>query len=199
VIHHKSNPEKSIVIVEKFLSESRIQKLRNHFKSADSVYQIEDRKDDLYHAHKAFRVEVALRLTYPKIYRKIIKLSMAVCTSVWGDFTEKRIRRNRVIPELEYIVYDKPDGVGRGTFIEPHVDNHSIVTGLVMLSKPGEDFEGGVNRFKGAESETSSVNYREYQLQQGDLVLFRGELVTHWITPVTRGIREIMQWELSRV
>ena len=124
---------------------------------------------------------------------------MAVCTSLWGDFTQKNIRRNRVIPEIEYIVYDKPEGNGRGTFIEPHVDNHSIVTGIVMLSKPDVDFEGGVNRFKGAETDESSVNFREYKLKQGDLVLFRGEVVTHWITPVSRGVREILQWELSRI
>jgi hypothetical protein len=112
---------------------------------------------------------------------------------------EKNLRRNRVIPEFEYIVYDAPGASGRETFIEPHVDNHSIVTGIVMLSEPDVDFVGGINRFKGAESGSSQVNYREYKLERGDLVLFRGELVTHWITPVTSGNREILQWELSRI
>jgi predicted 2-oxoglutarate/Fe(II)-dependent dioxygenase YbiX len=58
-----------------------------------------------------------------------------------------------------------------------------------------------VNRFKGSSEPVNDrkLNFREYKLQQGDLVLFRGEIVTHWITPVMTGVREIFQWELSRI
>lgn len=199
VLPHKGNIEKTIVVIKTFLSESRIRKLKTLFSTDPSVYEIHDRKDDLYHAHTAYRVETALRLRFPKTYKKMMKISVSVCDEFWGDIRSKRIRKNRVIPELEYIVYDTPDGTGKGTFIEPHVDNHSVVTGIVMLSNPGLDFEGGVNRFKGPENAESANNFREYQLQMGDLVLFRGEEVTHWITPVTRGVREILQWELSRI
>lgn len=199
IIGHKKTREKSVVVVKGFFSDSRVAELKNLFQSAESVYEIKDRKDNLYHAHRAFRVEIALRLKYPKVYRKILGVSSSVCDAVWGGFKEKNIRRNRVLPEFEYIVYDAPTGSGRGTFIEPHVDNHSIVTGIVMLSNPDVDFEGGVNRFKGAQSDSCESSFREYKLEKGDLVLFRGELVTHWITPVTRGVREIFQWELSRI
>lgn len=199
VLPHHHTSDKAVIVVRNFLSASRISKLRTLFRNDPSVFRIEDRKDDLYHAHVAYRVEVALRLVYPKSYLKMMRTSLSICNTFWGDIRTKKIRKNRVIPEIEYIVYDTPDGKGRGTFIEPHVDNHSIVTGVVMLSEPDVDFEGGINRFKGQMTGGSPENFREYKLQKGDLVLFRGEEVTHWITPVTRGVREILQWELSRI
>ena len=199
-LRHKSNSDKTVVVVPKFFSVDRIEKLRRLFAQDRSTYEIKDRKDDLHYAHTAYRVEVALRLGFPKTYRRILETTTAVCDAVWGDIRQKRLRRNRVLPEMEYIVYDLPSG-GKGTFIEPHLDNHSIVTGVAMLSEPDVDFAGGVNRFKGASSpvEDKRMNFREYKLEKGDLVLFRGEVVTHWITPVTRGVREILQWELSRI
>ena len=124
------------------------------------------------------------------------------------------IKRSRFFPEFEYIVcvllqasitsisstaqhhehqqhssslrrYDNS-----GAFIEPHVDNHSVITGIIMLSDRGVEFEGGVNCFEPK---------RQYVLQQGDCVLFRGEKTEHWITPVTKGVRRILQWEFSRI
>jgi hypothetical protein len=199
IIRHKSEDEKSIVVIRRFLSRSRISKLKRLFQTDESVFEIRDRKDDLYHAHRAFRVEVALRLANPKTYRRAVKTSIEVCDQHWGSFRLKSLKKDRILPEFEYIVYDEPIISSRGTYIEPHVDNHSIVTGVVMLSDPDTDFSGGVNCFKGSESEFSKKSFREVKLNQGDLVLFRGEIVTHWITPVTKGIREILQWELSRI
>ena len=40
---------------------------------------------------------------------------------------------------------------------------------------------------------------RQLALQKGDAVVFRGEKLRHWITPVTGGVRVILQIELSRV
>jgi hypothetical protein len=134
-----------------------------------------------------------------KVYKRIMEATINVCDKVWGDIRLKA-RKNRVMPEIEYIVYDVAETPGaEGTFIEPHVDNHSIVTGVSMLSEPDVDFVGGVNRFKGSESDDHGNAYRECKLGKGDLVLFRGEVVTHWITPVVSGRREILQWELSRI
>merc|ERR1719213_371183 len=102
-------------------------------------------------------------------------------------------KHKQVFPEVEYIVYDARNGVP-GT-IEPHVDNHSAVTIVMLLSDSG-DFEGGVNCFAPAGGDTES---RSLRLQQGDAVLFRGEKLRHWITPVTGGIRTILQVEFSKV
>ena len=199
IVPHKTNPDKSLVVVAKFLKRQKIEQLVRLFRESETVYEVKDRKEDLYHAHSAFRVEIALRLGHEKTYKRIMETTVRVCDAVWGDIREKKIRRNRVLPEFEYIVYDLPSEDSQGSFIEPHVDNHSVVTGIVMLSAPDIDFVGGVNRFKGSDGSSDFPEFREVKLQQGDLVLFRGEIVTHWITPVTSGRREILQWELSRI
>ena len=199
IIPHKSNKEKSLIVVRNFFSTSRIGKLRRLFQTAETVFEIKDRKSDLHYAHVAYRTEITLRLEMHKTYKRIMETTVRVCDSVWGDIRQKT-RKNRVIPEMEYIVYDVKETAGsKGTFIEPHVDNHSIVTGISMLSEPDVDFVGGVNRFKGQQTEETDIPYRQVKLDRGDLVLFRGEVVTHWITPVIRGRREILQWELSRI
>ena len=138
--------------------------------------------------------------------------------SLWNE--------KEVYPEYEYIVYDtliptpyqkqqaalqndqsnsdsgqqalnskypqKPN-VG---YIESHVDNHSTITFLAMLGQEGVDFVGGKNMFYRGERHGLP---REYQLQKGDAVFFRGEKLKHWITPVTSGCRTILQCEFSRL
>lgn len=199
IVPHKSNRDKSLVIMRNFFSTSRVKKLRELFQKSKSVFEIKDRKSDLHYAHNAYRAEVALRLEMNRIYKRIMEATISVCDKVWGDIRLKA-RKNRVIPEIEYIVYDVGKTPGaKGTFIEPHVDNHSIVTGVSMLSEPDVDFVGGANRFKGSEPDDHENSYRDCKLGEGDLVLFRGEVVTHWITPVVSGRREILQWELSRI
>jgi alkylated DNA repair dioxygenase AlkB len=117
------------------------------------------------------------------------------------------VKRSRFFPEFEYIVCVAPQPMQQerwqqrpshaacrydssGAFIEPHVDNHSVITGIIMLSDRDGGFEGGVNCFE---------PNRQYALQRGDCVLFRGEKTQHWITPVTAGVRRILQWEFSRI
>merc|ERR1712151_1080891 len=94
----------------------------------------------------------------------------------------RRLRRNskrkRVYPEIEYITYDVAE-MGEPCFIEPHVDNKSAVTMVAMLSD-SQDFVGGRSCFRRS---IGRRGYREHELKQGDLVLFRGEKLTHWITP----------------
>jgi predicted 2-oxoglutarate/Fe(II)-dependent dioxygenase YbiX len=125
------------------------------------------------------------------MYKKIMEVTIGLCNERFGPITEMT-KNKKIFPEFEYIVYESD-----GAFIEPHVDNHSIMTGILMMSRFGTDFEGGMNCFKGQSAE--SGEYRSYQLEPGDCVLFRGEKLDHWITPVTRGVRKILQWELSRI
>lgn len=100
-----------------------------------------------------------------------------------------------MFPELEYIVYDKGLLGGRAGYIEEHVDNKAAVTFVIMLSHPSE-FAGGVNYF--ARAEKHGVP-RAVALRQGDMVVFRGERMLHWISPVPSGRRIILQGEMSRV
>ena len=75
----------------------------------------------------------------------------------------------------------------------PHVDNESVITFVGMLSDSSE-YEGGVNYF---ESGGIGLPDRYYHLQAGDVVIFRGEELEHWITSVSSGRRCILQIEVS--
>ncbi|CAJ1334049.1 unnamed protein product, partial [Effrenium voratum] len=100
---------------------------------------------------------------------------------------------DRFFPEIEYIVYDV-SSLGEAGKIEPHRDNQSQVTVVVLLSQRKE-FQGGVNHFEpGYEGGAS----RQAKLNSGDAVFFFGDQCEHWITPVTAGRRTILQMELSR-
>lgn len=64
-----------------------------------------------------------------------------------------------------------------------------------MINQRGRDFSGGINYFEPGEK---GLPKRCYELQSRDLVVFRGERLEHWITPVTSGIRQVIQMELSK-
>ncbi|CAK9018925.1 Hypothetical protein SCF082_LOCUS14295 [Durusdinium trenchii] len=176
-----------------------------------SVEEIKDRKKTLQYRHIAYRMELPLRAHGQHLYAKLID------TMAWADaFLWQKLPRNEfAYPEaakqleeitqiVEYIVYEGKEGLPGS--IEPHVDNHSAVTIVVLLSDPSEfgasewapaGFKGGVNCFASPDSE--DLPARVVSLDVGDAVLFRGEKLRHWITPVTEGRRVILQIELSRV
>ena len=184
IIPHEKSKEKSVIVIPNFFTPKKISKLISLFESSPSVYIIEDRKSDLVYSHSAKRVEVCLRTEYERCYRKIISTTISLFNMTFGPINNFA-KKSKFFPEFEYIVYESDNA-----FIEPHVDNHSIITGIVLLSDPSVDFEGGTNCFE--------PEGREYKLNQGDCVLFRGEKVEHWIKPV-KGIRKILQWEFSRI
>ena len=53
-------------------------------------------------------------------------------------------------------------------------------------------------KFSIEELNMKSKKCREYKLNIGDAVFFRGELCEHWITPVSSGKRCILQIELCK-
>jgi len=194
ILAHKSTPEKHVIVIPSLLKKSKIDKLCSIIESSPCAYIIDDRKSDLAYSHSAHRVEVTLRIEYPRLYRKLVEMTVDLGTEIFGPLP---IKKGKFYPEFEYIVYESD-----GAFIEPHVDNHSIVTGILMLSEVGVDFDGGINKFEGstrAEEADVQGGVREYQLKRGDCILFRGEKLEHWITPVTSGVRKILQWEFSRI
>ena len=95
---------------------------------------------------------------------------------------------------MEYIEYDVEE-MREPCFIEPHVDNKSAVTLVAMLSE-SKAYTGGRSCFRRSKG---SRGHRELALEKGDVVVFRGEKLVHWITPVTQGKRTILQIEMSRV
>uniref|UniRef100_A0A7S1AJT7 Fe2OG dioxygenase domain-containing protein n=1 Tax=Noctiluca scintillans TaxID=2966 RepID=A0A7S1AJT7_NOCSC len=156
-----------------------------------SVQEIRDRKSSLLYRHVAYRIELPLRAHGERIYHRMMSAMFWTDTANFGG----RLSRSKVVfPEAEYIVYDARGSREPGE-IEPHVDNHSAVTIVVLLAHPSE-FRGGASCFEAAEKGSPD---RQVSLQRGDAVIFRGEKLTHWITPVTDGVRCILQIELSRV
>mmetsp|Transcript_56544 Transcript_56544/g.131769 ORF Transcript_56544/g.131769 Transcript_56544/m.131769 type:complete len:325 (+) Transcript_56544:33-1007(+) len=158
-----------------------------------TVKEINDRKGYLAFKHRVWRFELQLRALEPELYRRLLALMRQADSEKWSRL-RKKSKKGRVYPEVEYIDYDV-EHWRKPCFIEPHVDNKSAVTLVAMLS-PSTDYVGGRSCFRRS---GGRAGHRELPLQMGDAVLFRGEKLVHWITPVTSGRRVILQIELSRV
>lgn len=176
----------------RFLSEEDINAI-HAVAQHPSVKEINDRKGYLAFKHRVWRFEAQLRAVQPGLYNRLIGLMQMADQAKWRRL-QKNSKRNRVFPEIEYISYDVAE-MGMPCYIEPHVDNKSAVTLVAMLSARGE-YVGGCSCFRRADGRKG---HRQLELEQGDVVLFRGEKLTHWITPVLAGRRVILQIELSRV
>jgi len=173
-----------------FLNLGEIQAIQRAAKHP-SVKEIHDRKAYLAFKHRVVRFEMQCRALEPALYAKLMGLMRLADTECWRRLKKKK---PKVYPEMEYIEYDC-NREGGECYIEPHVDNKSGVTLVAMLS-PSNDYTGGnscFRRSKGIEG------HRQLRLEQGDVVMFRGEKLLHWITNVLSGRREILQIELSRV
>lgn len=158
-----------------------------------SVKEINDRKGYLAFKHRVWRFDPQLRALCPKLYHRLISLMGCADAAKWRRM-RRNSKHNAVYPEVEYISYDVAEQ-GEPCYIEPHVDNKSAVTMVAMLSEPSS-YLGGRSCFRRAKGRDGC---RELVLNQGDIVLFRGEKLSHWISPVTAGHRIILQIELSRV
>lgn len=183
---------------------------------------VEDRTSGLVYRHRAYRFESIFHEALPEVYEKIIKLIRRVDANHWRATSAEALELERgefdrgrqlLFPEIEWIEYEHVAGQPL-PYIEPHVDNDSVLTWILLLSSPFE-FEGGINLFEGVagysecatttqwhtpgeEEEEGNYGMRELELGQGDAVVFRGELLEHSITPVQDGLRTILQIELAR-
>jgi hypothetical protein len=186
---HGSKPHRHIAIAHNFLSAEDIEEVHRAAKHS-SVKEIHDRKAYLAFKHHVVRFEMQLRCLNPKLYWRLMDLVRKADSEVWRRLRKKK---NRVYPEVEYIEYDVKREQGE-CYIEPHVDNKAGVTLIAMLS-PSSDYVGGNNCFRRG---SGNEGHRQTRLEQGDVVMFRGEKLLHWITNVTEGHRIILQIELSR-
>lgn len=181
---------RSVALAPAFLSEADIEALHVAAKNP-SVREIADRKKYLAFKHRVWRFDLQLRALSPELYTRLLDLMVLADADKWQKMAQ---RSKTVYPEIEYIDYDVEHEAGP-CYIEPHVDNKSAVTLVAMLS-PLEAYAGGCSCFRRS---TGRSGHRELSLQQGDVVMFRGEKLEHWISPVTWGRRTILQIELSRV
>jgi hypothetical protein len=181
-------PRCSLGVLRGFLSHSEVSAV---FETvvAPGVKEVKDRHETLEYNHKAYRLEGALRFWQPKLLRRLINSAWAVDGEIWktiGDGYELQ-------PEVEFIEYDAGSGKdSKGGFIDPHTDNDSLITVVVMLSDPNNGFRGGANFF-----EDGTKFGRRVDLKKGDAVVFRGMACEHWVTTVTAGRRHVLQIELS--
>merc|ERR1711879_656441 len=99
--------------------------------------------------------------------------------------------------------------------------NRGVLTLVCLLSEP-EQFEGGVSCFEAAKQpkakkpaakllwnfhceacdSDSDLDEEEFRYEEPiarSAIIFRGEKLTHWVTPVTAGTRTILQVELSSI
>lgn len=201
------------VILQKFLNDQERRSVMTVAKSAASgkVGLIDDREIDT--SHTCIRFEFELRQKFRQIYDKLLNgIQIADC-SKWCLFGSAALPKNTTIfPEIEFITYEYRDNIK--TYLEPHVDNDSVLTLIVMLSDPRTNFTGGKLLFEHFDSNTSKFdancyfdvfgnvchrgeNWRSVHLDIGDAVLFRGSQVEHTITPLLSGTRSILQIEMS--
>eukprot|EP00931_Biecheleriopsis_adriatica_P012159 TRINITY_DN11326_c0_g1_i2.p1 TRINITY_DN11326_c0_g1~~TRINITY_DN11326_c0_g1_i2.p1 ORF type:complete len:224 (-),score=45.19 TRINITY_DN11326_c0_g1_i2:64-735(-) len=150
--------------------------------------EIFDRHGELVYKHHVWRMEHELKDASPALYDRLLDFSRALDAELWEGIEDGV----QLYPEIEYIVYDVKE-LGEPGNIEPHTDNFSQVSVVVLLSDP-RDFEGGINFFEPGVDEEDD---RCVRLGLGDAVFFYGDKCEHWISPVTAGRRTILQMELS--
>mmetsp|Transcript_51774 Transcript_51774/g.160391 ORF Transcript_51774/g.160391 Transcript_51774/m.160391 type:complete len:409 (-) Transcript_51774:64-1290(-) len=161
-----------------------------------STVLCDDRAADLGFEHVAYRFEAELRARARHLYRRLLGVMVWADLLLWRSLSDYP----KVYPEFEYIRYDGA-ATSKEYAIDPHVDNRSLVTLVCMLSQPS-DFTGGTLGFQAAgdsESEGEEAGGRRERPAAGGAVIFRGEMLEHWVTPVTAGKRYVLQVELSSV
>lgn len=183
------DPRRSYMVVRQALSREDVAAVREIGVKLPASQRCNDRDLDTVD-HVAYRFEQQLRDNARDVYRKLLGLMVWADGYLWCALHAYRC----VYPEVEYIRYRGHPGE-RKYAIEPHTDNRSVVT-IVCLLSPPPAFKGGVLGFVGADKHGPK---RFVEPLLGDAIIFRGEELMHWVTPVTAGHRQVLQIELSSV
>ena len=180
------------MVVQNVLNEEDIAYLKTTPLHPNAV-DCNDRHKKLEFKHSVHRIERAMKADPTgkgqEVYYKVLRAMAWADKKLWGKLT----KYSKVYPEVEFITYDCSRD-GKPKFIEPHVDNDSVVTVVAALSDPSE-YVGGISMFRG---DGRGGKDRTWTLGKGDAVFFRGESLLHWVTPITEGRRDILQIELSK-
>lgn len=175
------NPKFDVLKIEAFLTKHECDQIRQSVELKESK-MINDRHKNLVYNHKVWRIEKS-RLYWQPLYDKILETTKNIDRSHWN-----KLEGRTYTPEFEYILYKFKKKRPLPT-IEPHVDNGSLISTVVMLSE-SHMYDGGVSYFQGRPP-------RKIALNVGDALFFRGNKTEHWISDVTKGTRDILQIELS--
>ena len=204
------NINATIMILRGFLTEEDVRSLKTLGPKGNFVKQ--DRTEELNFEHEVWRFEKELEKQGNSLYQKVLKAMYFADDQLWRGIPQKDTPAwKKLHAEVEFISYNaemcKKRG-GKPPHIGPHVDNSSAVTLIGMLSSyQNGDYKGGMNRFEIGDhfsmdgkkgSGIDDGKFRETRLEKGDVLLFRGEMLEHSLTPVTDGLRQILQIELCR-
>lgn len=186
-----ASAELAYVVVPGLLSHAEIAEVHAAGRQP-SAQRCADRSAELVYDHVAYRFEGELRARARQLYRRLLGVMVWAELVLWGSLRDC----DKVYPEVEYISYDgKP--ASKEYAIDPHVDNRSLVTLVCMLSRRS-DFGGGTLGFEpGCEGDDAAD--RHEAPEPGTAVIFRGEELQHWVSPVTSGKRYVLQIEFSSV
>jgi hypothetical protein len=183
--HDASDPELLVVGRKHVLCSDEIRKVAA-LDGEIGAMAVHDRAKTLVFRHVVTRIEIPLRAQHPSLYNTVMLMIKHAAEQYWNEVGMFGAM-DCFMPEIEYIVYDA-SLAEEPPVINPHRDNGSAITLIVMLSNPSH-FVGGHNFFEPK---------RELRLKCGEAVIFRGELCKHWISPVTKGRRVILQVELQK-
>merc|ERR1712085_193175 len=134
-------PELQVALIRGFLSPDEVAKVHEAAKQED--VKIDDRDPELIYKHHVWRFEHQLKEMHRHVYDKVTQVAWAFSGALWDSVEDGE----ELFPEIEYIVYDVKD-LGEAGTINPHTDNQSAVSMVILLSPP-QDFVGGVNYFEG--------------------------------------------------
>eukprot|EP00977_Amphora_coffeiformis_P002769 scaffold522_cov168-Amphora_coffeaeformis.AAC.16 len=159
------------------------------FLQADWI--MDDRHEDTEYYHVVHRVEPLLKEKYLNLYETLISKMLTVDTDIWR-ITESV---DRVYPEIEFIEYNQTaEGQAPKMGFGSHVDNGSMLTAVFMLSETAA-YEGGSLNFA-EHAGLSDEPGRPANFEIRDCAVFRGDRLSHWVTPITKGTRMVLQIEL---
>eukprot|EP00442_Polarella_glacialis_P020049 CAMPEP_0115070932 /NCGR_PEP_ID=MMETSP0227-20121206/13393_1 /TAXON_ID=89957 /ORGANISM="Polarella glacialis, Strain CCMP 1383" /LENGTH=243 /DNA_ID=CAMNT_0002457511 /DNA_START=93 /DNA_END=822 /DNA_ORIENTATION=+ len=178
-VRESPDEELRYVVVPNFLADTDIAAV-HAAGSLPTAAQCEDRDDELEFHHVAHRFEGELRSSSRPLYRRLLGVMAWADQELWGSMGDV----SQVFPEVEYIRYDGAP-TSKEFAIDPHVDNRSLVTLVCLLSPQGSFQQGGISGFDPASDDQGD---RWEKPQMGTAIIFRGEKLQHWVSPVTSGV-----------
>ena len=121
---------------------------------------------------------------FPEIYERILKAKTAFGLKV--GMSQSELDGVNFGSDIRFVTYRE------GNSCPWHRDDPtSHFNTIIMVSQPGEDFEGGVLQFYPTNDPTSIV------LSKGDAVIYSTPKVDHRVTAVSNGVRKIFLLELK--
>ena len=222
---HAKNINATVMILRGFLNAEEIACLQQL--GPKGRLQNHDRSEELDFEHTVYRFEEELVAGNKALHDRLLEAMFLADDELWwGIPAEGTIARGKLHAEIEFISYDADLCAKRNAsppYIGPHVDNAAAVTLIGQLAQFRDDeksggsgynqnggergYTGGFNLFEiggegfgdGAEDGGIAKGlYRQLRLNKGDVLMFRGEMLEHSLTPVTQGLRQIVQIELCR-